>query len=380
MKRLVIALGAATLALCGPVAAAENGITKDEIVIGAFLPLQSGLAAGAAQVRDGANAYAQYINDQGGINGRKIRWITENDSYNPQQAVAATRKLVERDEIFAIVSPLGTVTSLAVLPYVSQKKIPMIGPIVGSPKLLEPAEREVFGVLPSGVNRGRAVARHAVEEMKGKSIAIFAQNDDFGKDVRDGVSEHLKSAGQSLVAEASYAPNDADMSSQVARLRAANPDVVILAGIPKPLSLFINEAAKQGWNPKYVGPSQLSDPLMVELAGKNVDGTEIIFDVALQNSPAASKANEILAKYAPQTRPGYFAYNGMIGMMLFAEAVKRAGPEPTREKVITELEKFKDFRSDIFPPVSYSPGNHAGVKTFGVAKWVDGKLEVVKGW
>lgn len=380
MKMTRIALGLiGAVGLCSP-ALAENGVTKDEIVIGAFLPLQSGLAAGAAQVRDGALAYAQHINDQGGINGRKIKWLTENDSYNPQQAVAATRKLVDRDEIFAVVSPLGTVTAMAVLPYLVQKNIPMIGPVVGSPKLLEPTDRVVFGVLPSGVTRGKAVAQHAVEEMKGKSIAVFSQNDDFGKDVRDGAVEYLKSKGMSIAAEASYAPNDADMSSQVAKLRAANPDVVVLAGIPKPLSLFINEAAKQGWKPKYVGPSQLTDPLMVELSGDNVNGTEIIYDVALQNSPAASEANAILAKYAPQTRPGYFAYNGMIGMMLFAEAVKRAGTEPTREKVITELEKLQQFKSGIFPPISYAPNNHAGVKTFGVAKWENGKLEMVKGW
>ena len=360
--------------------AQEPGITKSEVLIGAFLPLQSGLAGGAAQVRDGAMAYVQHINEKGGVNGRKIRWVFENDSYNPQQAVAVTKKLVERDGIFAIVSPLGTATALAVLPYVVQKKIPMIGPVVGSPKLLEPTEREVFGILPSGIRRGQAVAKHAVDGMAGKKIAVLFQNDDFGKDLRDGVKDQLKTVGQSIVGETSYEPSDIDMSAQVAKLRAAEPDVVVLAGIPKPVSLFVNEAAKQGWQPKFVGSSPISDPLMPELAGKNADDINIVYDVALPNMPEAAQANEILAKYGSSTRPGYFAYNGMIGMMLFVEALKRAGAEPTREAIITELEKLKDFRSEIFPPLSYSPGNHAGVSSYGLAKWKDGKLDVIKSW
>ncbi len=380
LRKITIACGLAFAMSGTALYAQDSGVTKTEVLIGAFLPLQSGLAGGAAQVRDGALAYVQHINENGGVNGRKLRWLFENDSYNPQQAVAVTKKLVERDGIFAIVSPLGTATGLAVLPYVAQKKIPMLGPVAGSPRLLEPKEREVFGVLPSGIRRGQAVAKHAVEGMAGKKIAVFFQNDDFGKDLRDGVKEQLKAAGQSIVGEALYEPNDIDMSSQVAKLRAADPDVVVLAGIPKPVSLFVNEAAKQGWQPKYVGSSPISDPLMAELAAKNADDINIVFDVALPNMPESAKANEILAKYTSQTRPGYFVYNGMIGMMLFVEALKRSGPEPTRAAIIAELEKLKDFHSDIFPPISYSADNHAGVSSYGLAKWKNGKLEVLKSW
>src|SRR6266568_938636 len=97
--------------------AAEVGISSDRILIGAYLPLQGGLAAGASQLRDGADAYFKHVNDQGGIHGRKIEWLVENDSYNPQQTMAIVKKLVDRDGVFALVSTLGTATNLAVLPY-----------------------------------------------------------------------------------------------------------------------------------------------------------------------------------------------------------------------------------------------------------------------
>jgi branched-chain amino acid transport system substrate-binding protein len=383
--RTAMTRSAFVLALTGllgalPAAAADPGITASEVLIGAFLPLQSGLAAGAVQQRDGTSAYFQHVNDQGGVGGRKIRWLVENDSYNPQQAVAVAKKLVERDEIFAFVSTLGTVTNLAVLPYAIQRKVPLIGPVVGTTKLLEPDAREVFGVLPTGQKRGRAIAAHATGALGGKRIAAFYQNDDLGKDVRDGVAEAIKAGGQAIVAEASYEPNDIDMSSQVAKLRAGNPDVVVVAGIPKPVALFMKEAEKQGWKPKMVGPAQLSDPIIVELAGSALEGLDIVFDVALPNMPEAKEANDILAKYAPNTRPGYFAYNGMIGAMLFVEALKRAGPQPTRAALIEQLENLRDFRTGIFPPITYGPGDHAGVDTFGIATWKAGKLEVLKSW
>src|SRR5918911_509811 len=107
---------------------AEPGIKKDRIILGSYLPLQSGLAAGATQMKEGTEAYFKWINDQGGINGRKIEWIVENDSYNPQQTVAVVKKLVDRDGVFAMVSTLGTVTAVAVLPFLAQRGVPIVNP------------------------------------------------------------------------------------------------------------------------------------------------------------------------------------------------------------------------------------------------------------
>lgn len=378
--RAVLAATLAGACIASPSRAQAPGVTEDEVLVGAFLPLQSGLAAGAVQVRDGTNAYIQHVNENGGVNGRQIEWLVENDSYNPQQSVAAARSLVERDGIFAFMSTLGTVTNLAVLPYIQQRHVPLIGPIVGSPRLLEPEAKEVFGVLPTGVERGRAIGKYVIEDLDAERIAILYQNDDFGKDPYDGLVEVLEEAGRELVAEASYEPSDIDMSSQIARLRGAEPDVVVLAGIPKPVALFLNTAEKQGWNPTWVGPSLLADPLFAELAGTAVEGMHIVFDVALPNMPEAQEANEILTQYAPDTRPGYFAYNGMIGAMLLVEALKQIEGEPTRDALMEAMESIKDFESGIFPPITYSEEDHAGVDKFGIAVWRGGELEVTRSW
>src|SRR3954462_1983078 len=116
----------------------EPGVSKDKIILGSFLPLQSGLAAGATQMKEGCDAYFKSVNESGGVNGRKIEWIVENDSYNPQQTAAVVKKLVARDDVFALVSPLGTVTAVAVLPFLAQRGVPIVTPAGGYMLLNKP--------------------------------------------------------------------------------------------------------------------------------------------------------------------------------------------------------------------------------------------------
>lgn len=231
--------------------AAEPGITPDKIVIGSFLPLQSGLAAGAVQLRDGADAWFRYVNDQGGINGRQIEWRVENDSYNPQQTVAVLRKLVDREGVFAVVSTLGTATNLAALPFLAQRNVPLINPAGGHARLNAPTDPNVFGVLPVGQTIGKAMVDYAADTMKAKRVAILFQNDPFGKDPRDGAAEELQRRGMELVAEASYVPSDVDLSAQAVALRDAKPDVVLMMCITKQGALFLREAQRLGWKPGF---------------------------------------------------------------------------------------------------------------------------------
>src|SRR5688572_22038948 len=191
MKVISAVLLVAAVAL-GLEAKAEPGVSRDKIKLGSYLPLQSGLAAGATQMREGTEAYFKYVNDNGGVHGRKIEWIVENDSYNPQQTVAVVKKLVDRDEVFAIVSTLGTVTNLAVLPFLKQRGVPVINPAGGHLDLNKPKDKNVFGILPLSSEIGESMADFAVTKLGAKRVAIFFQNDQFGKDQRDGAVEALK--------------------------------------------------------------------------------------------------------------------------------------------------------------------------------------------
>jgi branched-chain amino acid transport system substrate-binding protein len=362
---------------------AEPGITNDKILLGSFLPLQSGLAAGATQMKEGCDAYFRFVNDAGGVNGRKIEWIVENDSYNPQQTAAVVKKLVDRDEVFALVSTLGTVTNLAVLPFLAQRGVPIVNPAGGHKLLNEPTDKNVFGILPLSSEIGASMADFAVNKLGSKHVAIFFQNDQFGKDQRDGAVEALKKLNITPVAESSYVPSDVDVSAQAAAIKQGNPDVVILGVIPKHGALFAKEAQRLGWKPKMVGHNTVADPIMLNLVGPEpLEGMYVNLMTAVSNmdKPAVKKANEILAKYYPSTKPGYYPYLGMAGGIIIVEAMKRAGKDLTRGKLITSLEGLGRFESGVLPPIDWSASYHGGPKTFGYAQWKDGKLDVIQAW
>ena len=375
----VAAIAAVTFATCGN---AEPGVSKDTIKLGSYLPLQSGLAAGATQMKEGTEAYFKYINDQGGVNGRKIEWILENDSYNPQQTVAVVKKLVDRDEVFAIVSTLGTVTNLAVLPFLAQRGVPVINPAGGHVSLNKPKDRNVFGILPLSSEIGESMADYALVKLGARKIAIFFQNDQFGKDQRDGAVEYLKKKGMAPAAEASYVPADVDISAQVIALRQASPDAVLLAVIPKHGSLFMKEAQKLGWKPKVVGHNTMADPVVIDLAGDALEGIYVNLMTAADtmDRPQVKLANEILAKYSPKTKPGYYPYLGMAGAVIFVEGAKKAGRDLTRDKLIRALESIGRIETGLVPPLQWSEKYHGGPLAFGYATWQNGKLKVLQGW
>jgi branched-chain amino acid transport system substrate-binding protein len=385
-RRLFLSSAAAGAAIAlAPVMAwsADPGVTKDKIVLGSFLPLQSGLAAGATQMKEGCDAYFRYINDQGGVNGRKIDWIVENDSYNPQQTAAVVKKLVDRDEVFAIVSTLGTVTNLAVLPFLRQRGVPIVNPAGGHKLLNKPTDKNVFGILPLSSEIGESMADYAVTKLNAKRVAIFFQNDQFGKDQRDGAVEALNKHNMSAVAEASYVPSDVDVSAQVVALQQANPDAVVLGVIPKHGALFVKEAQRLGWSPKIIGHNTVADPVVFDLAGADaLEGVyvNLMTAVSTMDKPAVKKANEILAKYYPKIKPGYYPYLGMAGGIVIVEAMKRAGPDLSRATLITSLESLGHFEPGVLPPIDWSASYHGGPKTFGYAQWKDGKLVVLEGW
>jgi len=362
---------------------AEPGITKDKILLGSFLPLQSGLAAGATQMKEGCDAYFRSINEAGGVNGRKIEWIVENDSYNPQQTAAVVKKLVDRDEVFAMVSTLGTVTAVAVLPFLAQRGVPIVNPAGGHKLLNKPTDKNVFGILPLSSEIGESMAEFAVKKLGAKRVAIFFQNDQFGKDQRDGAVKALEKLHLTAVAESSYVPSDVDVSAQAVALKQANPDVVILGVIPKHGALFAKEAQRLGWKPKMVGHNTMADPVVLDLVGPEpLEGVyvNLMTAVSTMDKPAVKKANELLAKYYPNTKPGYYPYLGMAGGIIIVEAMKRAGNDLTRAKLITSLEGLGHFETGVLPPIDWSASYHGGPSTFGYAQWKAGKLDVIQGW
>jgi branched-chain amino acid transport system substrate-binding protein len=227
------------------------------------------------------------------------------------------------------------------------------------------------------------MADFAVNKLGSKHVAILFQNDQFGKDQRDGAVGALKKLNITPVAESSYVPSDVDVSAQAAAIKQGNPDVVILGVIPNHGALFAKEAQRLGWKPKMVGHNTMADPIMLNLVGPEpLEGMYVNLMTAVSNmdKPAVKKANEILAKYYPSTKPGYYPYLGMAGGIIIVEAMKRAGKDLTRGKLITSLEGLGRFESGVLPPIDWSASYHGGPKTFGYAQWKDGKLDVIQAW
>jgi branched-chain amino acid transport system substrate-binding protein len=379
----MLAGGAAAAGLPAKAWSADPGVSKDKVVLGSFLPLQSGLAAGATQMKEGCDAYFKSINEAGGVNGRKIEWVVENDSYNPQQTAAVVKKLVDRDGIFALVSTLGTVTNLAVLPFLAQRGVPIVNPAGGHTLLNKPTDKNVFGILPLSSEIGESMVDFALTKLGAKRVAIFFQNDQFGKDQRDGAVEALKRHGLQPAAEASYVPSDVDVSAQAVAIKQSDPDAVILGVIPKHGALFIKEAQRLGWKPKFVGHNTVADPVVLDLAGaETLEGVYVNLMTAADSmdTPAVKAANETLKKYYPQTKPGYYPYLGMAGGIIIVEAIKRAGQDLTRARLIAALESLGRFEPGVLPPIEWSASYHGGPKTFGYAQWKGGKLAVLQGW
>jgi len=282
-----------------------------------------------------------------------------------------------------MVSTLGTVTAVAVLPFLAQRKVPVVNPAGGHKLLNEPTDKNVFGILPMSSDIGASMADFAVTKLGAKKVAIFFQNDQFGKDQRDGAVEALKKRNMEAVAEASYVPSDVDVSAQAVALKQADPDVVILGIIPKHAALFAKEAQRLGWKPKMVGHNTVADPVVLDLAGPEaLEGiyVNLMTAVSSMDTPAVKQANELLAKYYPQTKPGYYPYLGMAGGIIIVEAMKRCGNDLTRTKLISALEGLGHFEPGVLPPIDWNATYHGGPKKFGYAQWKDGKLAVIEGW
>ena len=253
MKRIAIALAAVGLAFAGSVAAQkkyDTGASDTEIVIGQTMPY-SGPASAYGSLGRTMVGYFNKVNDQGGVNGRKIKIISLDDGYVPAKTLENTRRLVEQDEVLVVTGSVGTPTNSAVHAYLNQKKVPQLFVNTGAGKWNDPKNFPwTTGWSPTYPLEGRVFAEHILRTNPNAKIAILYQNDDFGKDYLRGVRERLGDKAKSmLVGEASFEVTDATVDSQILSLKASGADTFITAASPKFASQAIRRIAEAGWKP-----------------------------------------------------------------------------------------------------------------------------------
>ena len=361
-------------------ALAEDGVTSDTVVVGQAAGLGGPAAALGTGMRDGIQAAFEEINRKGGVHGRKLQLVSMDDGYEPDRAIAMTKKLIEEEKVFALIGPVGTPTSAAAQPIAQSAKVPFIGPFTGAGFLRDPKRDNVVNIRASYDAETEAWVKHLTEDLGIKKIAIFYQDDAYGRAGLDGFKKAMTKRGMEIAAEGTYERNTVAVKSALLTLKRAEPQAVVMVGAYKPSAEFIKLARKIDFNPvfvniSFVGASALAKELGPD--GKDVVVSQVVpfpWDASLQvvaDYHAAIKARD------PKAEPEFVSLEGYLVGRLAIAALDKAGAEPTREallKVIRETGKF-----DIGGlPMTFGPEDNQGLdQVFMTVVQADGTFKTV---
>jgi len=382
-------LAAAAAACLGAVACigmahaadATRGVTDSEITIGTYTDLSGVTAMWGVNNSNAIRMVFDEINAKGGINGRKIHYIVEDNQYNVPRSVQAANKLINRDNVFLLLANDGTPMNNAVLPEQLEKGVPNMFPLTSARSMYEPYNRLKFGLYASYYDQMRAGVKQVLENEHVKAPCALWQDTDFGRDVMAGVYAQLKAMNVSLVAEAAHKPTDTDFTASVARMRDAKCDFLFVASIVRDTNLIVSVARKGGWKVPMMGPASTYDVNVAEVPGNANEGFRAMTP-ALYVYPDDPRPDiqAFVKAYKAQFghEPNWAAELGYSGAHLLAEGLGRAGKNLTLDSFITAMESIKDYH-DMFgaPPVSFGPGIRVGSKKSYMVVVHNGRWEPV---
>ncbi len=358
------ATGAATGAPI-PNTATRTGVTDTEVVIGNWGP-QDGPAGAYGSIARTIGGYFNWVNNTaGGASGRRIRYITENDSYSTPKTVAAVRKLVEEDRVFALVGGLGTPNNVAVEKYLVDNFIPHIAPATGSSLMSIPLKRNIFAVQLNYIVEATLLARYALDTLGSKKFAIISQNDAFGKEGLDSVQAELQRRGLPAATSVTYETTDTNYSAQVLRLQSSGADTVVIWAVPQPGGGIIQEMTRLGFKPKILASAVINDPSIFRLAGPGIEGTYstgYIPDFKDTSDPKIVEYRNWMGQNLPNEQIGSFTETGYMYGQIMTELLNRTGRDLTRENFVRTAEALQNYTGSLLPSLSFSPTDHQGAK------------------
>jgi branched-chain amino acid transport system substrate-binding protein len=385
-RRSILAAAPATMMLASISARAAKqygpGVTDTEIKIGNTC-FYSGPASSYATVGKCEAAYFKMVNDQGGVNGRKIVFLSYDDAYSPPKTVEQTRRLVERDGVLLMLNPLGTPTNTAIQHYLNQKKVPQLFVATGASKWDDPKHFHwTIGWQPSYLSEGHAYAAYILAERPGGKVGVLYQNDDFGKDYLHGVTEGLGGkAEKMLVYSASYETNDTTVDSQVIEMKAKGVDVFVNTAIPKFAAQAIRKAVEINWKPLHI-LSGIGHSVAATLKPAGLENAKgIVSDFFLkdptdpqwQNDPGYKDWLAFMDKYYPGgDKADGLNVTGPSIAQTFIQVLKQCGNNLTRENIMKEAANLHNFRVPMLLPgitINTSPTDYAPIKQIQLARF-----------
>ncbi|HCL87370.1 MAG TPA: ABC transporter substrate-binding protein [Comamonadaceae bacterium] len=383
MKTRYLAAAAALglAASAGASAQASQGVTKDSITLGSIQDLSGPLAGFGKQVRMGMLLRVDEANEQGGVNGRKLELKVEDSGYDPKRAVLAAQKLVNQDKIFMMVGHIGTAQNLAAMPVQFSKNVINFFPVTAAREMYEPFHKLKYSFAATYYDQIRLEAPKLIKEKNAQKICTIYQDDEFGLEVMRGGEAALKAMGREYTEKTTFKRGATDFSSQVAKMKSAGCDFVILGTIIRETIGTIGEARKTGFNPTFLGSSAAYTDLIHKLGGKAMDG---LYAAMTVQHPYLDESSQPIRFWATKYKtkfnedPTVFSVYGYSAIDAFIKAAQKAGPNLSTDSFIKAMDTMV-LEPDIFgsPKMTFGPQKRLGNDLSRLSQLQDGRWHVV---
>jgi ABC-type branched-subunit amino acid transport system substrate-binding protein len=372
--------------------ASDIGVTEDSIKLGAHFPLTGVAAPGYSEIPTGAQAYYDYVNDNGGVYDRQIEYVYRDDAYNPTNTSQVVNQLVLEDEVFAIVGGLGTPTHSAVLDFLNSEGVPDL--FVSSGSLLWGEDPETnpytFGWQTDYESEGKIIGQYIADEFPDAKVGLFLQDDDFGEDGESGIRQYID---DQIVAAERYTPGNTAIGPQIAALQAAGADFVVGFNVPSYTALSQLAALQLGYQPQWFYSNVGSDPALVGSLLNNfsqgkvtdasvLDGvltTEYLPSVDQPDNPWVQLFQEVWDASGQEGELTNYRIYGMAQAYTTVQALQAAGQNPTRDGLVEAIETAgADWEGPVLAPFRYSADSHMGTSGMAISRLAGTTTEEVR--
>ena len=361
-----------------PSAWCSEGVSPQGVLVGMSNALTGPAADLGIRLKAGAKVCFDKANATGGVNGRKITLISYDDAYEPGKCVANTAKLIDTDQVFALLGYVGTPTAMAAMPLVNEVGIPFLGPFTGTEALRNPVNKYVFNVRASYFDETEYLVEHLTRDLGIKNIGIMVQSDAFGAAGEEGVLKALRKRSMTLQGKGTFKRNTVEVEAGLAALKQVKPEAVIMIGPYHSLAAFVKKAKAEGFSPTFATISFVGTEAFIQGLGAESDG---IYLSEVLPSPSEARVPLVTQYHQDMKAAGetidYGSLEGYVDAAVFMEGVRKAGTQLTRASFLAAMETLQLDLGGL--QIDYSPRSHQALKTVYGVKIQGGKALPIAG-